>query len=396
MSSDPYQPLETAHEHHHRPSAAPLILAVLVGFLLGGLLLWWLAPHLGGLHGPALNPNAAERQPAPASPPDAEEMEAINVFKGARDSVVTVNTYVLVRRLSSRNVERQATGTGSGFFWDDDGRIVTNFHVVREAVANQGVGVRVVAGDRSTWDARIVGVAPDYDLAVIQAGAPKDKIKKIKVGTSAGLQVGQKAFAIGNPFALSLTMTAGIVSAVDREIESQTDRPITGAIQTDAPINPGNSGGPLLDKDGRLIGVNTSIATPSGGNVGIGFAIPVDTVNRIVTEIIKNGKVLQPDAGVTLVDQRRLRRAGFPNGVMILRVDPGGPADKAGLHGISTDPQTGDVTPGDLILSIDGQAVNANTDFARLVAQHKVGDTVKLTIERDDKKLEVPLTLRGV
>src|SRR5581483_1716345 len=319
--------------------------------------------------------------------------------KAARDCVVNVDTMVRVRRLDMR-VQEQQTGTGSGFFWDDDGRIVTNFHVVREAAANQGaVGLRVVLADRTAWDARIVGVAPDYDLAVIVIGDPafpKSKVKKIKVGTSKDLEVGQKAFAIGNPFALSLTMTEGIVSALDRQIESLTDRPITGAIQHSAQINPGNSGGPLLDKDARLIGVNSQIATPSGGNVGIGFAIPVDTVNSVVTELIQRGRLLEPDAGVKLVDQRRLRRAGFPYGVMIREVDPDGPAAKAGLRGLGRDPDTGDVTPGDLIVAVDGQDVTSNADFARLIRDHKVGDKVKLTVERDDKRFDVELTLRGV
>jgi S1-C subfamily serine protease len=306
---------------------------------------------------------------------------------------------VRVRRLDMRVQEQQA-GTGSGFFWDDAGRIVTNFHVVREAAANPGaVGLRVVLADRTAWDARIVGVAPDYDLAVLvigDPGFPQSKAKKIKVGTSADLKVGQKAFAIGNPFALSLTMTKGIVSALDRQIESLTDRPITGAIQHSAQINPGNSGGPLLDKDARLIGVNTSITTPSGGNVGIGFAIPVDRVNEVVTELIQRGRVLKPDAGLRLVDQRRLRRAGFPDGVMIQEVDPDGPAAKAGLRGLGQDPRTGDVIPGDLILAVNGQAVDSPTDYARLIAEHKVGDTVKLTVERDEKRFDAEVTLRGV
>ena len=381
-----------------KPSVWPVAIAVVVSFLLGALLLWWLAPQLGRARQQALDPNATERAPDPKSPLDAEEQQAVAVFESARESVVNVDTMVRVRRLDMRVQEQQA-GTGSGFFWDDAGRIVTNFHVIREAAANpNAVGLRVVLADRTAWDARVVGVAPDYDLAVLvlgDPGFPRSKIKKIKVGTSADLKVGQKAFAIGNPFALSLSMTAGIVSALDRQIESLTDRPIVGAIQHSAQINPGNSGGPLLDKDARLIGVNTSITSPSGGNVGIGFAIPVDTVNSVVTELIQRGRVLKPDLGIKLVDQRRLRRAGFPDGVMIQQVDPDGPAAKAGLQGLGQDPQTGDVVPGDLIVAIDGREIETAADFARMIAEHKVGDKVRLTVERGEKRFEAEVTLRG-
>lgn len=399
MPIDPDYPAPAARPRPAKPSGWPVAVAVVASFLLGAALLWWLAPKIGRNLQPALDPSATERQPAPRSPLDAEEQQAVAVFESARESVVNVDTMVRVRRLDMRVQEQQA-GTGSGFFWDDDGRIVTNFHVVREAAANPGaVGLRVVLADRTAWDAHIVGVAPDYDLAVLVIGDPsfpKSKAKKIKVGTSADLKVGQKAFAIGNPFALSLTMTKGIVSALDRQIESLTDRPIAGAIQHSAQINPGNSGGPLLDKDGRLIGVNSSITTPSGGNVGIGFAIPVDTVNPVVTELIQRGRILKPDLGVKLVDQRRLRRAGFSDGVMIQQVEPDGPAAKAGLRGLGQDPDTGDVTPGDLILAIDGKDVENAADYARLVGDHKVGDKVKLTIERGEKRFDVEATLRGV
>jgi S1-C subfamily serine protease len=210
------------------------------------------------------------------------------------------------------------------------------------------------------------------------------------------LEVGQKAYAIGNPFGLSLTLTKGIVSALDREIESPGEQPIAGVIQVDAPINPGNSGGPLLDKDGRLIGVNTAIATPSGGNVGIGFAIPVDTVNTVVPELIRTGRLYKPDLGVRLVDERLLRRAGFREGVMIQDVLPNGPAAKARLRGVTIDPQTGDVEPGDIILAINDEPVRGNVDFARILRGLKVGEPALLLIERGDKRFEVEVVVRGV
>lgn len=381
-----------------RQSGVPVVTAVAIGFLLGAVALWLLAPQFGRTK-PAgeLDPTAAPRAIDPSSPLDVEERESVNVFRTARESVVNVDTVMLVRNRLDMRVQEQQTGTGSGLAWDDDGRIVTNFHVVREAATGRGVGLRVVLADKTSWSAAIVGLDPDHDLAVIQVDpAAKGRLKKIRIGTSKDLVVGQKAYAIGNPFGLALTMTQGIVSALDREIDSLTDRPIPGAIQTDAPINPGNSGGPLLDKDARLIGVNTSIATPSGGNVGIGFAIPVDLVNEVVPELIRSGRVLRPDAGITLVDQRRLRRAGFPDGVMVARVDPSGPAAKAGLRGLSTDPDTGDVVPGDLILAVDGEKVSGNTEFARMIARHRVGDKVKLTVERGGDRSEIELALRGV
>jgi S1-C subfamily serine protease len=400
MPQDPEFPNPVGRQRRNNsPAVWPVIVLVIGSVLLGVLIIWLVLPHIGRSRPPTLDPDATERAPDPGSPLDVMEQQAVAVFESARDSVVSVDTMVRVRRLDMRVTEQQA-GTGSGFFWDDAGRIVTNFHVVREAAVNpDAVGLRVVLADRTAWDARIVGVAPDYDLAVLaigDPGFPQSKAKKIKIGSSEDLKVGQKVFAIGNPYALSLTMTNGIVSALNRQIESVTDRPIAGAIQHSAQINPGNSGGPLLDKDARLIGVNTSITTPSGGNVGIGFAIPVDTVNDVVTELIQRGRVLKPDLGIKLVDQRRLRRAGFPDGVMIQLVEPDGPAAKAGLRGLGQQPQTGDVIPGDLILEVDGQEVNNPGDLARVIAGHKVGDKLKLKVERGEKQFDVEVTLRGV
>ncbi len=384
-----------------RSGALQLILAVLVGVALGVIGLRYLVPQTG--QGPALEPSAAERPAAPRSSPDAEEAEAIRVFKDSRDGVVNVDTLATVRRsrLDAR-VETVQTGTGSGFVWDDDGRIVTNFHVVRQALdpdgnPRPGYKVRIVLADRTVYDGRVIGSSQDNDLAVVQIEAPKAKLKKVAVGRSNDLEVGQKVYAIGNPFGLSLTMTKGIISALDRQIESPSDRPISGAIQTDAPINPGNSGGPLLDKNGRLIGVNTAIYnTGGGGNVGIGFAIPVDTVNAVVTELIQRGRVLQPDIGVTLVNQPAVRRAGFRTGVMVLRADPDGPAAKAGLRGVSRNAGTDEVEAGDLIVAVDGKPVAGNPEFARSVGSAKVGGVLTQTVERGDERFEVKVTVRGV
>ena len=373
-----------------RTNTLPL-LGLLLGLLLGVALVY----GTRSLTAPRLNnPDAVERVPEPRTGSDPEEDEAVRVFKQTRESVVNVDTVVRVRQLDMRLAEQQ-TGTGSGFLWDDDGRVVTNFHVVREAATSRGT-LRVVLADRSAYDATLVGAAPEYDLAVLQIAAPRDKLKKIRVGRSGDLEVGHKVYAIGNPYGLSLSMTKGIVSALDREIDSQTDRTITGVIQTDAPINPGNSGGPLLDKDGRLVGVNTAIKSPSGGNVGIGFAIPVDTVNPVVTELIQRGRTLQPDLGLKLVDQRRVRRAGFATGVMVQTVEPQGPAEAAGLRGVVADRQTGAVEPGDLIVQVNGAAVAGTAEFNRALGRLKAGDKVTLAVERSGEKLSVEVTVRGV
>ena len=339
---------------------------------------------------------AQPREVAPRSGFDVEEREAIDLFRNAKECVVNVDTLVYRRGYFDQKVETLQAGTGSGFIWDDSGHIVTNYHVVRDAIERK-LGLRVVLADRTPYEVvSITGVAPDSDLAVLQISAPKEKLKKIAVGRSNDLEVGQKCYAIGNPFGLSLTLTKGIISALDRQIDSPGGNPILGAIQTDAPINPGNSGGPLLDKDARLIGVNTSIASPSGGNVGIGFAIPIDTVNEIVPKLIAVGRLLKPDLGITLVDLRRLRRSGFPTGVMIERVEAGGPAATVGLKGLSTEPRTGLTLPGDRIMKFNGEDVVDNTDFERRLFRRKPGETVKLEIENKSGTQEVEVIVRGV
>jgi S1-C subfamily serine protease len=215
----------------------------------------------------------------------AEEKANIELFRQASPSVVYIT--VLSRRLDafSLNVYEIPEGTGSGFIWDDQGHIITNFHVIRNAQAAQ-----VTLADHSTYNAGLVGIAPNKDLAVLKIDAPKKLLRPLPIGTSHDLVVGQKTFAIGNPFGLDQTLTTGVVSALGREIRSATRQPIAGVIQTDAAINPGNSGGPLLDSAGRLIGVNTAIYSPSGAYAGIGFAIPVDTVNEVIPLLIRQGK----------------------------------------------------------------------------------------------------------
>lgn len=388
---------------HDVPPSAWLTL--LLGLLLVAALFFWVGMRLyrwSTPSAPPLNPDAQPRQLVPREGLDTEEEEAVELFRKTSPSVVNVDTVARVKRApwDARIFELKA-GTGSGFFWDDDGRIVTNYHVVQESLDSPSLTLRVVLADRSAHEAVVVGVAPDYDLAVLQF-APHDfpersKIRKIELGTSHDLQVGMKAYAIGNPFGLSLTMTKGIISALNRAIDSPAGTPIPGVIQHSAAINPGNSGGPLLDRFGRLIGVNTAITTPSqnGGNVGIGFAIPSETVNQVVTQLIRTGRLLRPDLGIKLYDQRRLRQAGFDRGVMIAEVVPGGPADRAGLRGIRRNPRTGLLEPGDLILAINGNSVDSIGDYERLLRQLKPGERARLTIERGESSFDVEVVVGG-
>src|SRR5262245_4715692 len=345
----------------HRESPAPwsIIILLIVLVALGGLAIGYFV--FRGDRRQSHDPDAQLREVTPRGDRDAFEKERIRVFKEDSPGVVNVDTLRIQRAGYRGYVERQQ-GTGSGFVWDREGRIVTNFHVVQETLAVSPEGavsirpsanVRVTLADRTSWNARLVGVAPDKDLAVLQIDAPADKLKPLPIGSSSDLEVGQTVYAIGNPFGQSLTFTHGIVSALDREIHSVTDRPITGVIQTDASLNPGNSGGPLLDREGRLIGVNTAITSPSGGNVGIGYAIPVDTVNTVVTQLIRTGRPAKPSLGIVALREEDARTLGIQKGVMIAEVKPNSAAAKAGLRGFHVNEEGGQQIPGDVIIAVN-------------------------------------------
>ncbi|MBM3981026.1 MAG: trypsin-like serine protease [Planctomycetes bacterium] len=371
-------------------------LFLLVGVVIGGLALWALTGFSRfRTDKPGTDPNAQLRETTPATPPDAEEQEAVALFDRVRDSVVNVDVVMVKQGRWEEQTEQQTSG-GSGFIWDTSGRVVTNYHVIAPLYKRPNTELRVVLADRTAYPATVIGTSADTDLAVIQISAPKEKLKPITVGTSHDLKVGLKAYAIGNPFGLSLTMTKGMISSLNRIIESPSGAQIPKAIQTDAAINPGNSGGPLLDKSGRLIGVNTSIASPNGGNVGIGFAIPVDTVNRVVTDLIKSGKSLRPDLGIKLYDERRLRQARYDRGVMVERVTKNGPADKAGLVGVEYNARGLVVRPGDLIVAINGQPVNDVEDYERVVRELTPGEQIKVKAVRHPSEREVTVTVGGV
>ncbi|HEY8974392.1 MAG TPA: trypsin-like peptidase domain-containing protein [Burkholderiaceae bacterium] len=326
----------------------------------------------------AASPHAAAPPRAITSrgPLDAEELNNISVFKSVSPSVVNITALGLERDFFSLNVQQVPQGTGTGFVWDTQGHIVTNFHVIQEAAA-----ARVTLADHTSYRAELVGVFPDRDIAVLKIGAPASKLRPVSLGTSRDLQVGQKVYAIGNPFGLDQTLTTGIVSALDREIESVTHRTIKGAIQTDAAINPGNSGGPLLDSAGRLIGVNTAIFSPSGASAGIGFAIPVDEVNRIVPRLVRDGRMVRPSLGLTGAPPELNRALGLPKGVAVVRVQRGGPAARAGLKPF-TRGENGGIVDGDVITAIDGDPVETLDDMLGALERLQPGDTCTVTIWR--------------
>ena len=342
---------------------------------------------------PAADPAtaAAQRPVAASSGLDAEESHTIALFKGASRSVAFITTQAERMDFWTRNVFEVPTGSGSGFVWDELGHVVTNFHVVQDADSQ-----KVTLGDVE-YEAKTVGFARDQDLAVLQIDAPRDKLAPLRVGTSTGLQVGQKVYAIGNPFGLDFTLTTGIVSALGRSIQSASNATIFDVIQTDAAINPGNSGGPLLDSGGRLIGVNTAIYSPSGASAGIGFAVPVDTVARIVPELIAHGRVVRPIMGVGFDDQLSAavtRRLGV-EGVLIRQVYQGSPAAAAGLQGSSLDRRSGRVVPGDVVQEIDGKPVRSVSDLLGRLGAYKPGDSVTLTVWRDGAARKLSVKLRA-
>jgi S1-C subfamily serine protease len=379
-------------------SASPIrpwfLIALLFGVTIGALI----PLGLGRAVAPSPAATVAAAEPAPAAAAgravaprtdlDADERSNIALFRAAANSVVYITTSVRRMDYWTRNVFEVPQGTGSGFVWDDTGHIVTNYHVVQGASRAQ-----VTLGEHD-YEADTVGEARDQDLAVLKIRAQKANLVPLPIGTSHDLLVGQKVFAIGNPFGLDHTLTTGIVSALGRTIQSVTNRPIDGAIQTDAAINPGNSGGPLLDSAGRLIGVNTAIYSPSGASAGIGFAVPVDTVSRIVPELIQHGKVIRPRLGIQLndrVSQILTGRLGV-EGVMLIDVVDGSPAAAAGLQGTKRG-RDGSIIPGDIIQELEGRKVTTENELLGRLGNYRPGDTVTLTVLRDGKTMKVRVRL---
>ncbi len=315
------------------------------------------------------------------------EKTTVEIFRKSAPSVVYITTLAVRQDPFRRNIMEIPQGTGSGFVWDDAGHVVTNFHVIQGAQA-----ARVTLHNQSAWRAKLVGAAPDKDLAVLRIENPDNALEPLTVGQSNNLVVGQHVFAIGNPFGFDHTLSTGVISGLNREIMSASRRPIQGVVQTDAAINPGNSGGPLLDSAGRLIGVNTAIYSPSGAYAGIGFAVPVDTVRRIIPQLIKHGRVIKPGLGIQIAEDSLSKRLGV-EGVLIMGVMPRSPAKEAKLQAVRRHPMTGAVVLGDIIVGMDGEAIKTTLDLYRVLDRKKVGQIVTLKIKRGSDTLNKDIKL---
>ncbi|MFQ5349793.1 MAG: S1C family serine protease [Thermoanaerobaculia bacterium] len=358
--------------------------------LLGGLLLAVLGFAAGvGWHLLRADPQRQPAAPRSVARPvelGGSERATIELFRRTAPSVTFITSIARRQDFFSLNIHEIPQGTGSGFVWDERGHVVTNFHVISSSSRAQ-----VTLADQSTWDATLVGAAPEKDLAVLRIDAPARLLSPVPVGSSSDLEVGQRVFAIGNPFGLDQTLTTGVISALGREIESQTNQPIRDVIQTDAAINPGNSGGPLLDSGGRLIGVNTAIVSPSGAYAGIGFAIPVDTVNWVVPELITRGRIERPTLGVELASEQLMARLGL-EGALVMSVYRGSGADRAGLEPTYRD-RRGRVVLGDLIVAVDGRKVESGLDLILLLERYRAGDRVTVSVARNGDRRGVDVVL---
>lgn len=337
-----------------------------------------------------LNAQSAQVKPREISPRGSlgnTEKQHVEVFRRLSPSVVHINTATRGLNPFTANVTEVQRGSGTGFIWDKSGHIVTNYHVIADSDRMQ-----VTLSDQSVWPARRVGAFEDRDLAVLRIDAPASVLAPIPLGTSRDLQVGQRVYAIGNPFGLDQTMTTGIVSALEREIPGNNNRTLRGVIQTDAAINPGNSGGPLLDSAGLLIGVNTAIFSPSGASVGIGFAIPADEVNRIVPRLINDGRFIRPVLGIQGAPVRFLESLDLKPGVPVIALVPGGPAEQAGMRPFRRIPD-GRIAIGDVIVGVDKRKVESLDDLYAALERHLPGDRVTVRVRRIDEVVELPVRL---
>ncbi|MES9825411.1 MAG: trypsin-like peptidase domain-containing protein [Candidatus Thiodiazotropha endolucinida] len=363
-----------------------------IQLIFGGLLLlifaWTFLPQveqwLAGL-------TSEPRQVTPRGDLASDEQATVEIFQQASPSVVYITTLQRVRNPWTRDIFSVPQGTGSGFIWDDLGHLVTNHHVIAEtAQAN------VRLNDGRSYQAVLVGSSPDHDLAVLRIRVPFDRPPPVPVGSSSDLKVGQKVFAIGNPFGLDYTLTTGVVSALDRSLpESRSGVAVDHLIQTDAAINPGNSGGPLLDSAGRLIGINTAIYSPSGAYAGIGFAVPVDTVNRVVPELIAKGRYVRPSLGISVDEDinRTIMSKLDLEGVLVLQVTAGTAAETADLRSTFIDPN-GDLVLGDVIQAIGGRSVTTVNELLGRLDDFHIGDQTTLSIWRNGEELELTVVLQ--
>ena len=385
MSQSLY-PVTREQNPPHRESGITKILAVLLLIVAGALIFTVIQQRRQTQHYVSFEPRPVAQRPDDKL--GADEQSTIDVFSKFSRSVVHITSLETHRDRMTLDITEIPQGTGSGFVWDQDGHIVTNFHMIQG-----GDRATVTLNDNSTYPATIIGRAPDKDIAVLHIDAPPQKLLPLPLGQSANLRVGQKVLAIGNPFGLDQTLTTGVVSGLGREIKSVTQHSIFDVIQTDASINPGNSGGPLLDSAGRLIGINTAIYSPSGANAGIGFAVPVDTVNAIVPQLLKYGKVARPGLGINPINDQAAAFNGI-DGVAILSVAQGGAAEQAGITGAQL--EAGRATLGDVIKKVGDVDVHRISDLYKALDAHKVGDEVDVVVENRGHRRTVKLTLQAV
>ena len=329
----------------------------------------------------------AESAPVGISDPSTvtDEQNSIEVYKTMSPGVAFISTTSFQQDWLGG--VQEGKGNGSGSVIDNQGHILTNYHVVEGAQK-----LTVKFGGDKVYPATFVGGDPDTDLAVIKIIPPADGLTIVPLGDSDKLNVGQKVLAIGNPFGLDRTLTTGVISGLQRPIRARNGRPIDAAIQTDASINPGNSGGPLLDKNGRMIGINSQILSPAGGSVGVGFAVPINTAKRVIPQIIQFGQVRRPMLGASLPSVEDLQSRGYKlpvdKGLLVYSLVPGGSAEQAGLRGL-----TSDGTIGDIVLSVDGQATNDVDDLYRLLDKKQIGDTVQVEVYRGGRTVTLPVKL---
>jgi S1-C subfamily serine protease len=382
----------------YRDSTSTVRLLAILLIVVAGVLIWTLLRQQTTALPASAQSDAPAPEPTPPHEPRAitargdlaaDEAANIELFRSVAPSVVHITNLKERRDRLSLDLAEIPQGSGSGFLWDEQGHVVTNFHVIDNADR-----VAVTLYDNTVWPGTIVGAARDKDLAVVKITAPLEKLRPISLGSSQDLQVGQKVFAIGNPFGLDHTLTTGIISGLNREIRSVSQRTIYDVIQTDAAINQGNSGGPLLDSAGRLIGINTAIYSPSGAFAGIGFAVPVHTVNRIVPQLISSGRVVKPGLGISPLRSEIAARHSI-QGVAIMHVHEGTPAAKAGLRGMTAD-RYGRSTLGDIIVGIDGKSIVDVEDLYRILDQKNVGDAITVAVERDGKRMDLSLELQDI